>query len=82
MIDSKWPAETKICAKELHSLLTLNHKKWHKLKSDADHRAAELLSGALLQLLQGGKHSDVETLSLQALKWLKGDLKDPGCPRQ
>ena len=81
MKDSKWPVKTTLLAKELHSLLTLNHQNWHKLKSDADHRAAELLCGALLQLLQDGKHSDVEELSKQAIKWLKGDLKDPGCPR-
>ena len=48
----KWSQKTTLLAKELHAELTLNHKNWHKLKSDADHRAAELLCGALLQLLE------------------------------
>ncbi|WP_320674462.1 DUF6439 family protein [Prochlorococcus sp. MIT 1341] len=82
MTKQKWSTKTKDLAKELHSELTLNHKNWHQLKSDSDCRAAELLSGALLQLLQQGKRSDVEALSIQAIKWLKGELKDPGCPHR
>ena len=82
MADSKWSVETKALAEKLHSHLTINNQDWHKKKSDPAYRTAELLCGALIQLLQEGKNSDVEALSMQAIKWLKGDLKDPGCPHR
>ena len=57
-------------------------KNWHKYKANADRRAAELLAGALVQLLQDGKPSDIEALTSQGLLWLKREIKDQGCPRR
>ena len=78
--DSTWPKATSQLAKELHLQLRLDEKNWHKYKSNADRRAAELLAGALVQLLQNGKPSDIEALTTQGLLWLKREIKDPGCP--
>jgi hypothetical protein len=41
-----------------------------------------LLSAALVQLLQGGSQDDACALADQGLRWLKRDLKDPGCPHR
>ena len=77
----EWPLEVQRQAKELHAQLSLNDHNWHQLKGDADHRAAELLAGALVQLLHGGDRSDVEALTDQSLRWIKRELKAPGCGR-
>lgn len=76
-----WPDEAPPLAQELHGQLRLDDRDWHRLKSNADRRAAELLSGALVQLLQGGERADVEALINQGLLWLRRELKDPGCPQ-
>ncbi len=79
--EQAWSKEAISLAKELHAKLSLNDKNWHSRKSNSDYRAAELLSGAIIHLLQGGKTSDVEQLASQAVLWLKKELKDPGCPK-
>jgi len=68
-------------AKKLHAELSLNDKNWHQFKSNSTRRAAELFAGALVQLLEGGNKSDIEALANQGVSWMKGELKDPGCPR-
>ncbi|HGY5538958.1 MAG TPA: DUF6439 family protein [Prochlorococcus sp.] len=78
----EWPLEAQRQAKELHAQLSINDQNWHQLKDDADHRAAELLAAALVQLLQGGKRSDVEALTDQGLRWIRRELKAPGCGRK
>jgi len=40
-------------------------------------RAAEQLASALVQLLNGG---DATPMVEQGLGWLRGELRDPGCP--
>ena len=77
----EWPLEVQRQAKELHAQLSLNDQNWHQFKGDADHRAAELLAGALVQLLHGGERSDVEALTAQSLGWIRRELKAPGCGR-
>ncbi len=77
---TEWPKEAKVLAKELHEKLSLNDKNWHSLKGNHERRSAEMLTSAMLQLLQGGDYADVEELLNQAKKWLSGELKDPGCP--
>ena len=67
-------------ARELHSLLSINDKEWHQQKGIPDRRAAELISAAILQLICGGEKNDIENLLEQSLKWLKREVKDPGCP--
>ncbi len=78
---NKWSKESLLTAKTLHSKLTLNHENWHNLKGKPEVRAAELLSSAILQILQGGQKDDINALINQASQWLKGEVKDPGCPR-
>ena len=78
---AEWPIEVQRQAMELHAQLRLNAHNWHQQKGDADRRAAELLAGALVQLLQGGERSDVEALTDQSLRWLRRELKAPGCGR-
>ena len=79
--DSIWPEQTQAKSTELHSLLKIGDRDWHRLKSQSRRRAAELLAAALVQLIQEGNPDDVAALTNQALGWIKGDLKDPGCPR-
>ena len=69
-------------AKALHQSLTIGDREWHKLKSNADRRGAELLAAALTQLLQDGEKRDVEAMTEQALGWIRRELKDPGCPHR
>ncbi len=78
---SKWSEKAKRMAIELHSELKLNDKNWHEFKNDSEIRAAELLASAIVQLLHQGESSDIEELSKQAIRWLKREVKDPGCPR-
>ena len=76
-----WPSKVIELSIELHSHLAINDKNWHKFKSISNRRSAELLSGALVQLLQNGNPKDIEAMLDQATAWLKKELKDPGCPR-
>ena len=78
--DAPWPPTATAKAEELHQLLRIGDREWHQLKSNRQRRGAELLAAALVQLLRQGDNSDVENLTQQALGWIKGELKDPGCP--
>ncbi len=80
--NSKWNKESKELIRKLHKELSLNHNNWHQKKGDPDIRAAELISSALVQLMNGGKTQDIDELINQASKWLKGELKDSGCPNR
>ncbi len=80
--DSDWPQEASLLARELHSKLTLSDKDWHKQKGKSHRRSAELLAGALVQLINGGRLSDIEAMTTQGLLWLKDEVRDPGCPRK
>jgi len=79
---SKWPNKAKEAAIGLHSQLKLDDTNWHKLKADSERRSAELLSGAMVQLLSGGSHSEITELINQSLKWLKKEIKAPSCPKR
>ena len=80
--NSKWNKESKDLIKELHKRLSLNHNNWHQKKADPEIRAAELISSALAQLMNGGETHDIDDLINQASKWLKGEVKDSGCPNR
>ncbi len=82
LTSSKWPEDSKDKAIKLHALLSLNENNWHQLKGDSDRRAAELLSGALVQLISAGKRSDVEDLINQSMRWIKHEIKAPSCPKR
>ena len=75
-----WDNETKSLIKKLHSQLSLNDRDWHKLKNNSDRRASELLISAISQISEEGSKDDVILLIEQALRWVKNELKDPGCP--
>ena len=82
MSKNNWPDLAKQLATELHAELSLNNKNWHQLKSVSDRRAAELIAASLVQLIGGGETSDVQALLDQGMLWLKGEIKDPGCPHR
>ena len=66
-------------ARALLDALRINERQWHDLKGSRRHRAAEQVAAGLNQLLH---HQDQAAMaSLQtALDWLRGELRDPGCP--
>ena len=78
--NSLWTRETKRLLQSLHAELILNNNNWHKLKTNKYRRSAELLISALSQIINNGKDKDIEDLIKQALKWIKEETKDPGCP--
>ena len=77
-----WPEHSLEKSRELHALLSIGDRQWHQLKSRRDRRAAELLSAALARLVNNGLDQQVEELTTQAMGWLRGELKDPGCPHR
>ena len=74
----EWPAESQEAARALHEQLRINERQWHALKGQPRRRAAELLAAALVQLVNNG---DATPMVEQALGWLQGELRDPGCPQ-
>ena len=76
----QWPEQALENSRDLHGLLRIDDRQWHQLKGNRKRRTAELLSAALVQLLGEGGNEDVEALTEQALGWIRGELKDPGCP--
>ena len=78
----QWPEQALENSRALHGLLHIDDRQWHQLKGNRKRRTAELLSAALVQLLGEGSNEDVEALTEQALGWIRGELKDPGCPHR
>ena len=74
-----WPTESRNHALKLHSLIKINNEDWHKLRSNHKRRAAELLSAAIIQLINNGETTDITEKTEQALRWLKKEINDPGC---
>jgi hypothetical protein len=70
-------------AKELHDLLKISDRDWHQLKTDPHRRASEQISAALIHALQANAPGDQAAVELleSALRWLKREQRDPGCPR-
>ena len=75
-----WPEEALETARDLHRRLSIDDRQWHRLKTQPERRAAELLAAALSQLISDGRSADVEQLASQAVGWMRGELRDPGCP--
>lgn len=84
-----WPPEALELAVALHQSLKLGDREWHALKHQKGRRGAEQIAAALVQLLHdpkgavGGqpeRREQVIALLEHGLAWLRGDLKDPGCP--
>ncbi|MGB1774931.1 MAG: DUF6439 family protein [Synechococcus sp.] len=79
---SSWSQDSCKLAGQLHHALRIGDRDWHRLKSDRKRRAAELLSAALVNLIQDGSMDESQALANQAVGWLTGELKDPGCPHR
>ncbi|WP_269623121.1 DUF6439 family protein [Prochlorococcus marinus] len=75
-----WPEDTKKTMQELHFQLALDNTNWHKYKTNKHRRTAELLASALSQVINNGKEDDIESLIEQSLRWIREEIKDPGCP--
>ena len=79
--NSGWPENSKELAIELHAKLKLNNKNWHELKGNSKRRAAELIAAAMVQIISDGDSSDIVKLLTQSIKWIKREIKAPGCPQ-
>ena len=85
-----WPAGSREAAEALHRLLSIDHLQWHAFKGQPQRRAAEQLAAALVQLLDDSnppaapsrtpQREQAQLLAEHGLNWLRGELKDPGCP--
>ncbi len=75
-----WTIETKNLISSLQTELVLNNKNWHRFKSNKYRRSAELITSALSQIINHGEDKDIEDLIEQSLKWIREEVKDPGCP--
>jgi hypothetical protein len=76
-------------AEQLQRCLTIGDRDWHALKHQRPRRGAEQLASALVHLLSGDDPSQplatearerAIALAEHGLQWLKGELRDPGCP--
>ena len=75
-----WPNNTQRIVKDLNENLKIDHHNWHKLKSNKNIRAAELISSALCQLIIGNNEKDSIAYLEESIKWLKGINIDTPCP--
>tara|TARA_Y100001968_G_scaffold310218_1_gene330925 strand:+ start:219 stop:473 length:255 start_codon:yes stop_codon:yes gene_type:complete len=76
-----WNSNSKKLIKDLHKEISINEMNWHTYKSNPERRAAELIISALGQIINKGKSEDIQELLTQAIKWLRHEVKDPGCPK-
>jgi hypothetical protein len=87
----RWPEQALPLATELQRSLSINDRQWHALKGQRQRRAAEQISSALVVLLSQSETSALsgtapgsgqEAIALleHAIGWLKGEIRDPGCP--
>ena len=74
-----WDQRTLKLTKELHQEICLDNKNWHKFRANKRRRTAELVVGALSQIVNEGNDVDIKALLKQALNWLEGDITDTGC---
>ena len=88
-VRNRWPEQSLEQAQNLHRLLAIGDRDWHAHKGQPARRAAEQLAGALVQLLGADGPSanrssegrrQAMALTANALAWLEGELRDPGCP--
>ena len=75
-----WSSKIINLVRELNENLKIDHNNWHKLKSNKNIRAAELISSALCQLIIGNNEKDSIAYLEESIKWLKGINVDTPCP--
>ena len=76
---SLWSDKARLLAKELHSEISLDNYNWHKYRGNKQRRSAELIMSALSQLVNEGDELEIANLLMQAILWIKEDIKDAGC---
>jgi hypothetical protein len=90
-LSTGWPEGADDLAESLLAALAIGDREWHAVKGQAPRRAAEQIAAALVQLLRGddprlsraGEGRDQAIALLEnALAWLQGSIKDPGCPHR
>ena len=89
-VPQSWPEGSQQTAESLHRVLSIGHRDWHALKSQPQRRAAEQLAAALVQLLDSRnppgaalptpQREQAIALVENSLGWLRGEVRDPGCP--
>ena len=84
-----WPAGSAVLAEQIQRMLSIGDRDWHAHKRLPARRAGEQLATALVVLLSrdapqqmraNPAREEVIALLEQAIGWLKGELRDPGCP--
>jgi hypothetical protein len=88
-VQHPWPEGSRQLAEALHRRLAIDGRDWHALKAQKPRRGAEQIAAALVQLIGddspphrlGGEAQERAIALLEhGLGWLKGELRDPGCP--
>ena len=88
---SAWPEGSLDLAEALLQRLAIGDREWHAVKNQPSRRAAEQLAAGLVQLLSGEdpRRREAGEARLRAvalvengLDWLRGNLRDPGCPHR
>tara|TARA_Y100001970_G_scaffold288149_1_gene414629 strand:+ start:8013 stop:8267 length:255 start_codon:yes stop_codon:yes gene_type:complete len=79
---NSWSKDTCELVSTLNQKLTIDHKNWHKQKSNKNIRAAELISSALCQLIIGNNEDDSIAYLEESINWIKGINKDKPCPHR
>jgi hypothetical protein len=88
--DQGWPEGCAELAEQLLHGLAISDRQWHAVKGQPARRAAEQMAAALVQLLasddprrRAPDEAQQQAVALleNALAWLKGEIRDPGCPQ-
>ena len=74
-----WSEKARSLAKELHNEISLDNYNWHEFRGNKKRRSAELIVSAMSQLINDGDEIEIENLLMQAILWIKEEIKDEGC---
>lgn len=66
-------------AQVLMTRLGISSDDWHRLKSNRNARASELVAAALVFLVKN-EPQEAQARLEQAVGWLNRSISDPGCP--
>ena len=74
-----WSEKTILLTQQLHKEISLNNHNWHEFRGNKQRRSAELIISAISQLIHDGDETEIEDLLMQAILWIREELKDKGC---
>ncbi len=77
--NTEWTKKAKDISTDLHNEITIKNEEWHIFRNNPQRRSAELLTAAIVQLLRNGSNKEVLEKIELSLRWLKNEIKDPGC---